>query len=137
MKNIKQYYKELGKIVYAVAITDGTIKPEEVEALHEFVIRNLANYELSTDSSGMNKAFYVDFEFENSVETHLNIETAIRSFARFIHVNYEKGDELLLQHSYKLIEKVADAYSREKEKEVVLKVKSGIDQISKNILLNI
>ena len=37
MKNIKQYYKELGKMVYAVAITDGVINQEERDALHSFV----------------------------------------------------------------------------------------------------
>ena len=33
MKNVKQYYKELGKLVYAVAISDGCIQKEEVERI--------------------------------------------------------------------------------------------------------
>ena len=92
MKNIKQYYKELGKIVYAVAIADGKINPEEITTLHEFVAKELAANENAVDSSGMNEAFYVDFEFEESIRKNLTIETAIKSYAKFIHVKYE-GDK--------------------------------------------
>ena len=134
MKNLKQYYKELGKVVYAVAITDGVIKQEEIDALHEFVQKDLANNESTVDSSGMNEAFYVDFEFENSIKNNLEIPAAIRSFANFIHNNYETGDETLVRRSVKLLEVVADAYTRKKEKELVLQIKGEINEISKQIL---
>ena len=134
MKNIKQYYKELGKIVYAVAIADGVIKTEEVEALHQFVEKDLARNETHFDSSNMNEAFYVDFEFENSAEKNMGINEAIKSYAKFIHTNYEPGDEALINRSVKQLETVANAYTRQKEKEVILQIKSEINEISKNIL---
>jgi hypothetical protein len=134
MKNLKQYYKELGKVVYAVAITDGVIKQEEIETLHDFVQKDLANNESATDSSGMNEAFYVDFEFENSINNNLEIPPAIKSFANFIHNNYEPGDEVLIRRSVKLLDVVADAYTRKKEKELVLQIKGEINEISKQIL---
>jgi len=131
MKNIKQYYKELGKIVYAVAITDGVITPAEREILHHFVVKNLANYELGIDSSGMNKAFYVDFEFEDSAEKHLDTATAIKTYVAFVHANYENGDEPLVQHSLDLLGKVAEAYSREKERDLVKDIKQEINEVHK------
>jgi len=134
MKNIKQYYKELGKMVYAVAIVDGIIKPKETEALHEFVQKDLANHELNIDSSGMNEAFYVDFEFEASAKKNIDINTAIKSYAKFIHTNYEPGDETLIQRSVKLLETVANTYKKQKEKEVVQQIKDEINEISKTIL---
>ena len=134
MKNVKQYYKELGKMVYAVAIADGTIKPEETEALHKFVEKDLVNHENHFDSSGMNEAFYVDFEFEDSMQKNIAVNDAIRSYAKFIHTNYEPGDEALIQRSVKLLETVANAYSRQKEMEVVDQIKSEIEEISKEIL---
>ena len=78
--------------------------------------------------------FYVDFEFENSALNNIEIPEAIRSFAHFIHNNYESGDEKLIQRSVKLLDVVADAYKREKEKELVLKIKGEINEISKQIL---
>ncbi|MGZ3862178.1 MAG: hypothetical protein ACXVPN_11690 [Bacteroidia bacterium] len=134
MKNLKQYYKELGKMVYAVANADGQIKPEETEALQNFVLKDLAAREKAMDSSGMNEAFYVDFEFEHSAEIKLDPKEAAKSYAKFIHNNFESGDEKLIRHSVKLLEVVAVAYSRETEKEVVLNIKSEINEISKNIL---
>jgi hypothetical protein len=131
MKNLKQYYKELGKMVYAVAMTDGVIKAEEVETLHQFVLKDLAMHEVHIDSSLMNEAFYVDFEFENSVKNNLDINTAIRSYAKLIHNNFETGDENLIQRSVKLLELVANTYSRTKEKEIVLQIKGEINEISK------
>lgn len=71
MKNLKQYYKEFGKMVYAVAMADGVITPEEKEILHSSVLKYLAAYEESEDSSNMNTAFYVDFEFDQSAKEHL------------------------------------------------------------------
>lgn len=134
MKNLKQYYKELGKMVYAVANADGQIKPEETEALQNFVLKELASREKATDSSGMNEAFYVDFEFERSIETKLDPKEAASSYAKFIHNNFENGDEKLINHSVKLLEIVAVAYSRQTEREIVLNIKSEINEISKNIL---
>ncbi|MGZ3904624.1 MAG: hypothetical protein ACXVC6_13065 [Bacteroidia bacterium] len=134
MKNLKQYYKELGKMVYAVANADGQIKPEETAALQDFVLKDLATREKVTDSSGMNEAFYVDFEFERSIEIKLDTKKAVQSYTKFIHNNFEVGDENLIRHSLNLLEIVAAAYSRGAEKQVVLDLKMEINEISKNIL---
>jgi hypothetical protein len=135
MKNIKQYYKELGKMVYAIAAVDGVIKTEEAEALHIFVQKDLATNEAHLDSSGMNEAFYVDFEFEDSTKTKPDINATLKSYAKFIHNNYEQADANLINRSVKLLHTVADAYNREKENEVVMQIKSEINEISKSILL--
>ena len=129
MKNIKQYYKELGKLVYAVAIADGSIQPEERIKLHEMVRKELAAYESDSDSSGMNKAFYVDFEFEYSEVKHPLISEVVYSFNRFIHENSEPGDKQLLSHSIKLLESVSEAYSKKREKNIIEAVKIKIDEI--------
>jgi hypothetical protein len=134
MKNIKQYYKELGKLVYAVAAADGAIQDEERDKLHQFVLKELADKEPTTDSSGMNQAFYVDFEFDATVEKHPPINEVIKSYARFVHVNYEPSDVSLMKNSIKLLETVAVAYSKKNEKEIIENVKHEINEISKSIL---
>ena len=52
MKNVKQYYKELAKLVYAIAVADGIVQEEEKYNLHQFVLKELAHHERSHDSSG-------------------------------------------------------------------------------------
>lgn len=123
MKNIKNYYKELGRLVYAVAIADGAVQMEEREKLHEFVLKVLANNEHSTDSSGMNQAFYVDFEFEESEKNQRNLNGAINVFSRFIEQNHEPQDKALIERSIGLLEAVALAYSKKNETKIIQEFK--------------
>lgn len=129
MKNIKQYYKELGKLVYAVAMADGTVQPEEREKVHEVVMKELAGFENESDSSGMNKAFYVDFEFEFSQNNPPDITQTIVSFNHFVNENIERGDKPLLARSIKLLDAVANAYTRKKEKDIIEVVKENFNTI--------
>ena len=134
MKNIKQYYKELGKLVYAVAAADGAIQEEEREKLHQFVLKELAYHESSADSSGMNQAFYVDFEFDDAEQKHLSGNEIIKSFSRFVHNNFEYNDVALINISLKLLETVALAYSKRNEKNIIDNVRLEMKEISKNII---
>ena len=83
MLNIKQFYKDLGKLLHAVAMADGEIQGSEVEALHEFISREFALSENTTDSSGMNQAFYVDFEFDYCSDNKINMLSAGNLFIKF------------------------------------------------------
>ncbi|MBP7810007.1 MAG: hypothetical protein KA163_11990 [Bacteroidia bacterium] len=133
MKNIKQYYKELGKLVYAVAAADGVIQAEEREQLHQFVLKEMASHESSVDSSGMNQAFYIDFEFDATEEKHPSGEEVIKSYTRFVHSNHESNDGPLIVNSLKLLEAVALAYTKKNEKNIIENVRHEMSEISKTI----
>ncbi len=133
MKNIKQYYKELGKLVYAVAAADGTVQSEEKEKLHQFVLKEMAYHEPTVDSSGMNQAFYVDFEFDTTEEKHPPASDIIKSYTRFAHTNFEPGDEQLIKNSIKLLEAVALAYSKKNEKNIIDTIRIEMNEISKTL----
>ena len=134
MKNIKQYYKELGKLVYAVAVADGSIQVEEREKLHQFVLKEMANNEHSVDSSGMNQVFYVDFEFDAAEERQLSPEEVVKSYSRFVHNNSEAEDGSLIRNSLRLLEAVAAAYSKRNERSIIENVREEMKEISKNIV---
>lgn len=134
MKNIKQYYKELGKLVYAVAAADGAVQSEEKEKLHQFVLKEMAYHEHSVDSSGMNQAFYVDFEFDTTEEKHPPANEIIKSYIRFVHTNYEPSDKELIKNSLKLLEAVALAYSKKNEKNIIDAIRQEMSDISKSII---
>lgn len=131
MKNIKQYYKELGKLIYAVAMADGVIQPEEVDKLQSTVMKELVANEPSIDSSGMNQAFYVDFEFEKSESEHLDIDEAVRSFNQFIYLNNEPSDEALMRRSLKLLKNVSNVYTDKKEKLIIALVEKKVNEAFK------
>lgn len=130
--NVKQFYKELGKLLYAVAMADKKIQKQEVDALHEFVAKELALSESTSDSSGMNQAFYVDFEFDDNAEKKISVQEAHDSFIRFLDANIESIDEKLINKSIKAVEKVATSFRKmnAEERELVDKIKTEIKEIT-------
>jgi hypothetical protein len=126
--DVKQFYKELGRLLYAVAIVDGRIQGEEVKALHKFVSHELALSEASSDSSGMNLAFYVDFEFEDYASQKISLQAAYDSFINFLDANIMNIDPVLVKKSVQAIEKVAAAFENTNMQESAL-----IDKIKKDI----
>ena len=82
--NYKDFYKELGQLLYAIASSDGQIDKKEVEALQEFVLKELASFEPASDSSGMNLAFYTQFEFEDMENKKAPAQEVFTSFLAYL-----------------------------------------------------
>lgn len=129
MENSKQYYKELGKAAYAIAVADGQVSSEEHEALHHFVLKQLVSEEKKEDSSHMNEAFYVDFAFDEASAQKPDAEEAVRSFVRYLHSHYQPADKDLVKRSLFVLKQVASAYSRKREKEVLSLIESEIREV--------
>lgn len=130
MKNVKQFYKELGHLLYAVAIVDGKIQKKEVNALREFVSKELALAEPTSDSSGMNQAFYVDFEFDDYANQKISIQAAHDSFMKFLEANITEIEPELIEKAIEAIEKVASSFRKvnKHEREMVDKIKREIEE---------
>jgi len=110
--NYKQFYKELGHLLYAVAYSDGKVRKKEVDALREFVLKELAPFEPSTDSSGMNQAFYTQFEFEDIASKNEPTTIVFLSFVEYLKKNAAQMDDHLKTAIVKAVEKVAQAYKK-------------------------
>jgi uncharacterized tellurite resistance protein B-like protein len=129
--NYKQFYKELGHLLYAVAYSDGKIRKKEVEALREFVLKQLAPFEPSSDSSGMNQAFYAQFEFEDIANRHENATIVFSSFINYLHRNKSNINEHLKTLMIQAVEKVAQAYKKTNklEQQMIDKLKEEITSL--------
>jgi hypothetical protein len=110
--NYKQFYKELGHLLYAVAYSDGKVRKKEVDALREYVLKELAPFEPSTDSSGMNQAFYTQFEFEDIASKNEPTTIVFLSFVEYLKKNAAQMDDHLKTAIVKAVEKVAQAYKK-------------------------
>ena len=122
--NIKQFYKELGRLLYVVAMAD--------KALREFVSSELALSEPSSDSSGMNQAFYADFEFDEYSNKNISIKEAHDSFMKFLDANIMEIDPVLINKSVQAIEKIAGSFRKVNKKERIMidKIKAEINEIA-------
>ena len=116
--NYKDFYKELGQLLYAVAYSDGEVDKKEVEALQEFVLKELASFEPASDSSGMNLAFYTQFEFEDMQNKKAPAQEVFATFLAYLKKNAPYINEHFKTEIIVAVKKVAEAYEKPHKKEM-------------------
>jgi uncharacterized tellurite resistance protein B-like protein len=78
------FYKELGRLLYAIAAADGQVNDQEVRTLKRIVSQQLVPQEASTDHFGTDQAFITEFEFEVLAERGAAMEEAFDSFIAYM-----------------------------------------------------
>ena len=76
----KEFYSELGKLLYAVADIDHVITQKEKKALTDIVKKELAPTEVHKDAFGTGTAYYTAMEFDILDDEIADSETAFNSF---------------------------------------------------------
>ena len=127
----RSYYKELGKLLYAVAKADGTINPNEATELKRIIKSELVPAEKETDKFGTDAAFYTEFEFEAYEEMDIDAELAYDSFISFVkeHNNYVTLE--MREKAYFLATNVSDVFKGKNKAE-----KNMLDRLKKDLKLN-
>ncbi|MCF8298130.1 MAG: hypothetical protein K9J13_11335 [Saprospiraceae bacterium] len=108
--NYKQFYVNLGKLVYAIAMADGSVQQEEIEKFREDLNELLIPLQEGVDEFGMDSAFYTEFEFEKLLDKKVSMKEAFDSFMIFIDENKSDFTIELKAICIKIVENVANAY---------------------------
>jgi uncharacterized tellurite resistance protein B-like protein len=108
--NYSVFYREFGKMLYAIAKADGAIQLKELEEVHKIIKEDLAPLEESVDEFGTDKAFYAEFQFEIMEEADENVENALYSFLSYVKSHKEHLSPKLKKICINAVEKVAMAY---------------------------
>lgn len=127
----KNFYSELGKLLYAVADIDGMIKPNEKKQLLDIIKSELVPAEKDTDQFGTNAAYYAEMEFEFLDEQIADAETAFESFTDYVEEHHTALDEKKKEVCLDIVEKLAAAYrgTNKKEKELIERLRQKLDRI--------
>ncbi len=127
----KQFYSELGKLLYAVANIDGVITQKEKTALQDIVKKELVPAEKHTDIFGTDSGYYTEIEFDFLDEQIVDPEAAFESFIGFIEDHYHAFDENMKKLCVYVAEKLAAAYhgANHKEKSLIEKLKYKLVQM--------
>ena len=88
----KDFYSELGKLLYAVADIDGVITQSEKKVLHEIVRKELVPAEKHKDEFGTDAAYYAEIEFEYLDEEIGDADAAFNSFIDFVEEHHTAFD---------------------------------------------
>ena len=79
----KDFYAEVGKLLYALAKVDGSISQQEIDTIHQLVLKKMVPLETSTDEFGTDSAFYIEMEFDFLNENFHDPEAAFESFMNY------------------------------------------------------
>lgn len=130
---LKQYYSELGKLLYAIAEIDGKISNQEKEKLKELIRCELAPTEIHKDEYGTDAAYYAEIEFDIMEESMSEPDEAYESFINFIDEHRTAINNIQLHRALRLATKLADTYyhTNKKEHQFLDKLQSKLDSIIK------
>ena len=127
----KEFYSELGKLLYAVADIDKVITQQEKKELQKIVRSELVPFEKHTDEFGTDAAYYSEIEFEINDEEIIDSDSAFNSFIDFITEHHTAFDEKMKKVCIHVVEEIASSYKgkNKKEKEISKKLKDKLTKI--------
>jgi replication initiation and membrane attachment protein DnaB len=103
IKTTEAFYHNLGKLFYAVAFADKTVREEEVDTLHEYVEKYWLDYDDLEDVFDSDAAHLIEIVFEGVQAFE---ETSKDMFDAFVsykneqpHLFTEKVNQLILETS--------------------------------------
>lgn len=83
----KEFYENLGKLLYAVATADHSVHVKEIDRLKEVVREHWLPLEDSTDEFGADAAFQIETVFDRLLEHEKNSDECYEAFEAFYHDN--------------------------------------------------
>lgn len=104
------FYKELGRLLYAIAAADGKVSDKEVATLKRIVSQELVPQEASTDHFGTDQAYITEFEFEVLAERNASVEGAFDSFIAYMARHKKDLDPERKDLIYRAADAVASAF---------------------------
>ncbi len=116
----RQYYSELGKMLYAIANVDGVISEKEKDTLKQLVRKELAPSEKHTDKFGTDAAYYTEIEFDILEDTLQDSDAAFDSFIDFLESHHTAIDQHMRDATLKITKQLATIHHKPNKKVVEL-----------------
>ena len=124
----RQFYSELGKLLFALASVDGVISKKEKQELKELVKKELAPAEKNTDKFGTDAAYYTEIEFDILDDEMMDTEQAFESFLFFIEEHHSAIDTRMREVTLKVAKRLAASFHKtnKKEKEMIKRLEEKL-----------
>ena len=127
----KEFYAELGKLVYALVKANGKVSLKEEKLLHKMVIEELVPNEAHMDEFGTDAAYYVEMEFEFLKENFADPMDSFNSFIDYVTDHHTAMNEYLTNITINLATRISEGYYgiNRYEKEMLIKLKDKLNKI--------
>jgi hypothetical protein len=111
------FYKELGKLLYAIAAADNNISDAERKTLGKEISERLLHKEIATDKYGTNKAWETQFAFETADDAGTSSDDAFHEFLSYTKAYKNELSDDEVDICLKLADHIADSYHHINKKE--------------------
>lgn len=123
-----KFYQNLGKLFYAVAATDGNVRPIEIEKLKAFVKKYWLDIDDIEDVFGIDAAYQIEVVFDwLNYDEEMDVNTCYTDFVSYKneqnHLFTEEVKKLILKTS----SAIAHAFSGINKSELMLIAKLDIE----------
>jgi uncharacterized protein (UPF0210 family) len=115
----REFYKELGKILYAIAKADGNVQDKEVDEVEKQILNELKTLKLYKDNPDYKEIILAKLSFANCLRNHTPVKAAASSFLNYVKEFGDRLDSNVKEIALSLINHVAKVYkgvSKEEEK---------------------
>ena len=111
------FYKELGKLLYAIAAVDNTISAAERKSLGKEITERLLHKERATDPDVTRNAWDTQFYYETTEDQGTSADEAFDEFLSYIKAYKNELSEDEVDICLKLADHIADSYHHINKKE--------------------
>ncbi len=123
----KDFYINLGRLLYAVAMADGEVQDEEMQELYKLVISDLSDESLFNQDEV--NVFNTEFEFESLMERKVSRNDAFHTFIGFFDQNKTHFTPEMKKVVIHAVERIAESFDGivNEEREMIDILKSRLE----------
>ncbi len=114
------FYQNLGRLFYAIAFIDNTVRDEEVRILKKFVSSTWASLDNQPDAYGTDSAFQIEVVFNWLDSEVYSAQDSYDTFAAYYTSNTSLFTEGVRQKIIKTASAIANAFSGLNKSELIL-----------------
>jgi hypothetical protein len=132
-----RFYQNLGKLFYAIAVTDGSVKDVEIKKLKEIVKAEWLEVDAIEDNYNTDAAYQIEMVFDWLSSKHkLNGETCFKEFVAYKNEQQHFFTEEIKRLILKTASRIAESFSGKNKSELVILAKLDLElKKNKNELL--
>ena len=119
-KVMKSFYQQMGKLFYAIAAADKTVREEELEALKKLVRSEWLKLDETYDEFGSDSAYQIEIVFDWLTENEWDMEDAISGLKGFREVHPGLFTDQINRLILKTASAVADSFNGKNKSELTI-----------------
>lgn len=117
----QHFYKNIGKLMYAIVKYDGRVSREEIDSVKKIVRQQLVPLDEGVDAFGTDNAFITEFEFETLLEKNKDASKTLDEFFDFFKEHHFKDPNEWKSLCLKITDAIAKdtQHTNKRKKEII------------------